>query len=92
MPVSGRLQSQKRLRDLEDKLEEVKQKKGQLSSEISEVEVGREESEERSAVLTALHAKQAQRVQLAKELEQYKSCDPQTLKELREFSFQDVLR
>ena len=78
------LQNKKRLRDLEEKLDEVKQKKIHLSSELARVQVGREESEQRSKVLTALDEKQAQKEKLAKELEQYKSCDPQTLKELRE--------
>lgn len=55
-------------------------------SELSQVQVGREESEERSRVLAALEKKQGQRKSLAVELEQYKSCDPQTLKELRECS------
>lgn len=78
-------QSKKKLKELEEKLDEIKQKKLHLSSELSRVQVGREESEERSGLLTALGERQAQRIKLAKELEQYKSCDPQTLRELREY-------
>lgn len=76
--------NKKKLRDLEEKLQELKRKKDDLSSELSLVEKGREESEERSALLEALQKKQSQRKVLTTELEQYKSCDPQTLKELRE--------
>lgn len=78
-------QSKKKLRELEEKLDEIKQKKLHLSSELSQVQVGREESEERAGMLVALGERQAQRIKLAKELEQYKSCDPQTLRELREY-------
>lgn len=69
----------------------MKQKKVHLLSELSLVEVGREECEERSRVLAALEKKQGQRKILATELEQYKSCDPQTLKELRECKCNDAV-
>lgn len=74
----------KKLKDLDERLEEIEQKKIHLSEELSQVQIGREESEERLGVLSALEKKRAQKIMFVKELEQYKSCDPQTLKELRE--------
>lgn len=76
------LQSARKLKNLEEKLTEVRLKKAQLSKEVAEAQVGREDNDERSALLLELEKKQAQKIQLARELEEYKSCDPQTLKEL----------
>lgn len=44
--------------------------------------VGREESEERDQLLGALQEKTQLRKRLADELEKYKSCDPERMKEL----------
>lgn len=77
------LQSKKRLRELDEKLKEARLKKSRFSAELAQVQVGREETEERSTLLVALNKKQAQKVILGKELEKYKSCDPQRLQELR---------
>ncbi len=63
---------------------EARQKKARLLEEVVQVQVGREDTEKRSTLLAELEKKKAQKIQLAKELEQYKSCDPQTLKELSE--------
>lgn len=54
-----------------------------LSQELAHAEIGREESQGRTESLLALEKKQVQKVKLAQELEQYRSCDPQRLKELR---------
>lgn len=78
------MQSKKRLRELEEKLNEVKQKKVLLSDDLVKTQIGREETEERAVLLLKLEKKQADKNKLAKELEQYKSCDPQRLKELCE--------
>ena len=64
-------------------MDEVERKRIHLSQEISQVQVGREESKERSDVMAALEARQTQKKKLEKELEQYKSCDPHVLKTLR---------
>ena len=77
-------QSARKLKDLEEKLAEAKQKKASLSEQVVQAQVGREETEKRSALLLELEKMKMQKLQLAKELEQYKSCDPQTLKELSE--------
>ena len=47
--------------------------------------VGREESEEREHLLKSLEEKTKLKKKLAAELEQYKSCDPERMKELRKF-------
>ena len=47
-------------------------------------QVGREETEERTTTLEALEKKRADKLKLSQELEKYRSCDPQTLKELSE--------
>ena len=48
--------------------------------------VGREESEEREQLLKALEEKTQLRKKLEAELEKYKSCDPERMKELRKQS------
>lgn len=63
---------------------EVQQKKAHLSEEVIQAQVGREETDKRTDLLSELEKMKTQKLQLAKELEQYKSCDPQTLKELSE--------
>ena len=63
----------------------MRQKKAALSEEMVKAQVGKEETEERSLLLQALDKKQSHKKQLAQELEQYKSCDPARLKELREY-------
>ena len=45
--------------------------------------MGREESEEREQLLKSLAEKTALKKKLEAELEKYKSCDPERIKELR---------
>lgn len=75
----------KRQKELEGKLEEVRRKKVHFSEQLAQAMVGREETEKRSSVLVDLENRHAERSKLSKELEQYKSCDPQRLEELCEF-------
>ncbi len=66
------------------KLEEVRHKKTCLLEELKSVEIGREETEERSGLLKELEKRKQDRAKLNKELDRYQSCDPQRLSELRE--------
>jgi len=72
------------LKDLEDQLEEVGEKKKRLSDQVLRVQVGREESSERTELLSRLEEKRLLKSRLSKELEEFKSCDPQHLTQLRE--------
>ena len=78
------LQNQQKLRDLEEKLSGAVKEKTRLSQELAHAQIGREETQDRAESLLALEKKQVQKVKLVRELEQYRSCDPQRLKELRE--------
>ena len=62
-------------------------KKVRLAEELAQAQIGREETEDRSSVLEDLEKRKVQRSNLAKELEQHQSCDPQRLQELRMFAF-----
>lgn len=50
---------------------------------MTEASQGREESEEREQLLKSLEVKSALKKKLSAELEKYKSCDPERMKELR---------
>ena len=58
-------------------------KKSHLSQKIAEAQVGREESSERTELLKMLAEKREQKKRLEAELEKYKACDPERMKELQ---------
>ena len=70
------------MKDLEDGLVDVNQKKQRLCEEIALVQVGKEDSSERTNLLTQLEEKRHLRSRLIKDLEAFKSCDPQHLSQL----------
>lgn len=78
-------QSARKVKELEEKLAEVKQRQARLTEEVAQAQVGREDTDKRAALLSELDKKQECKVQLGKELEQYRCCDPQALKELSEW-------
>lgn len=63
-------------------MDEIKKKKAFFTEELAKARIGREETEERSSLLVALQERQTDRKKLILELEQYRACDPQRLKEL----------
>ena len=71
--------------ELESKLAEYESKKARLEEHVAAASVGREESEERQQLLHSLKEKTGQRQKLAAELEKYKACDPDRMKELRKY-------
>ena len=73
----------RRLGEFREKLAESERKKAHLEEQVAAAKVGREDSEERAQLLRALQEKSAQRQRLDSELERYKACDPQRLRELR---------
>ena len=53
---------------------------------MSAASVGREESKEREQLLQSLQEKMQLRQKMAAELEKYKACDPDRMKELRKYT------
>ena len=76
------LQSRKRLKDLEERLVQVAEKKQHLSEQLTAAEVGKEDTAERAAHLSELKQGHALKTKLNKELQEYRSCDPQHMAEL----------
>lgn len=70
---------------MESKLADSEAKKARLKEQVAAASVGREESEEREQLLRALQEKRQLRKKLTDELEKYKSCDPERMKELRKY-------
>ena len=58
-------------------------KRAHLSQRISEAQVGREESSERTELLQNLAERKEQKKKLEAELEKYKACDPERMKQLQ---------
>ncbi|XP_055061441.1 meiotic nuclear division protein 1 homolog [Misgurnus anguillicaudatus] len=73
----------RKLEELEKQCEEGKQRKIALQQAVGKAKVGREISEEREALLKKLVALKDQRDQLKADLEKYKECDPEVVKEIR---------
>lgn len=69
--------------ELESKLAEYESKKARLEEQVAEASVGREEGKEREQLLHSLQEKTGERQKLMAELEKYKACDPERMKELR---------
>ncbi len=57
-------------------------KRERLSEQLAVAQAGREESDERMRLLEELDLKRALKNKLIKELQEYKSCDPQHMAEL----------
>ncbi|XP_065110029.1 meiotic nuclear division protein 1 homolog [Paramisgurnus dabryanus] len=73
----------RKLEELERQCEEGKQRKIALQQAVGKGKVGREISDEREALLKELVALKDQRDQLKADLEKYKECDPEVVKEIR---------
>ena len=76
--------------ELESKFAESESKKARLKDQVSVASVGREESKEREQLLKSFEEKNQLKRKLAAELEKYKSCDPERLKELSKHIIHNV--
>lgn len=77
------LQRKRKIDDLEGKVKETESKKAHLSKKITEAQVGREDSKERTELLSKLEAKKKVVKNLHTELDKYKACDPERMKQLK---------
>ncbi|XP_030644106.1 meiotic nuclear division protein 1 homolog [Chanos chanos] len=73
----------RRLEELEKQHLEGKQKKASLQQAVDKAKVGRQETEERSALRQELQTLREQRDQLREEVEKYRECDPEVVEEIR---------
>lgn len=72
--------------ELESKIAEYESKKAHLEEQVASASLGREESKEREQLLHSLQEKTEERQKMAAELEKYKACDPDRMKELRKYN------
>ena len=68
-----------KLSDLNDKLEAAKAKNDQIDELVKEAESGREESDDRTALLEQLAELETKKADLQKQLKKYEGCDPEAL-------------
>lgn len=73
-----------KLETLETQNSECIQKKKALQQSIEKAKVGRQETEERAALVKELAALRQQKEQLQAEVEKYKECDPDVVEEIRQ--------
>ena len=73
--------------ELEGKLAEYESKKARLEEQVAAASVGREEGTEREQLLHSLKEKTGERQKLTAELEKYKACDPERMKELCKYFY-----
>ncbi|KAM9330447.1 meiotic nuclear division protein 1 homolog [Gastrophryne carolinensis] len=74
----------RKLEALESQMKEANQKKKSLEQSVEKAKVGRQDTEERSALTQELSLLRQQRDQLKVELEKYKECDPDVIEEIRQ--------
>nr|XP_057922209.1 meiotic nuclear division protein 1 homolog [Doryrhamphus excisus] len=74
---------QLRLEELQKQVSEAKQRESCLRTGIGKAKEGREDTEERSALLKELQVLKDERAQLQTELDKYKECDPEVVEEMR---------
>ena len=77
--------------ELEERLGFVRQKMLRLSEQLTQAQVGREDSKQRSILLKDLDERRSQKLKLGEELHKYQSCDPQQLAELSTYIFTLVM-
>lgn len=83
-PSKASNKRKKKVDELQSEVHKLDEKLSVLEKELELAQMGREKSEERMQLLKALEEKKAMKNALGNELEQYKACDPETLKELRQ--------
>ncbi|XP_069023118.1 meiotic nuclear division protein 1 homolog [Embiotoca jacksoni] len=72
-----------KLDELQKQISDSKQRKTSLQKVVKKAQVGREDTKERSALLKELQALRGERTQLQAELEKYRECDPEVVKETK---------
>lgn len=73
----------RRLDELDTQHSEAKQRKETLLHAVEKAKVGRQETEERDALLKQLRELREERAQLKAELDKYSECDPEVIEELK---------
>uniref|UniRef100_A0A4W3HWP0 Meiotic nuclear division protein 1 homolog n=1 Tax=Callorhinchus milii TaxID=7868 RepID=A0A4W3HWP0_CALMI len=76
----------RKLEQLETQFAEVRQREKNVQQSTEKARVGRQDTENRAAVLKEYAALQKQRNHLKAELEKYQECDPQVIEEMRQFN------
>uniref|UniRef100_G3PX58 Meiotic nuclear division protein 1 homolog n=1 Tax=Gasterosteus aculeatus aculeatus TaxID=481459 RepID=G3PX58_GASAC len=72
-----------KLEELQTQISEAKQRKVSVQKAVEKATVGREDTEERGALLKELQALKEERTRLQAELEKYRECDPEVIEDMR---------
>ncbi|XP_061882049.1 meiotic nuclear division protein 1 homolog [Entelurus aequoreus] len=72
-----------RLEELQKQVLEAQQRKSSLQNAVGKAKEGREDTNERSALLKELQALKDEQIQLHTELDKYKECDPEVVEQMR---------
>ncbi|XP_076107851.1 meiotic nuclear division protein 1 homolog [Mytilus galloprovincialis] len=78
-PSKASQNRKRKLLDLENRIEELDSKKRTLTEAIEKAKMGKEESDSRTELLTALAEKRTEKSHLMSEIEKYKECDPEVV-------------
>ncbi len=81
-PSKALAQRQAKLSDAQEKLEAIKSKSRDLDESLKSATSGREESEDRSAILEELAELKAKRDDLVTTIKKYEGCDPDVLEQM----------
>ncbi|XP_041349028.1 meiotic nuclear division protein 1 homolog [Gigantopelta aegis] len=82
-PSKASQNRKRKIDDLSNKLQEVKNKKQALDEAIAKAKVGKEETQNRTDILAELASKKDERQKLASQLEKYRECDPEVLEKIK---------
>ncbi|XP_078067482.1 meiotic nuclear division protein 1 homolog [Mustelus asterias] len=74
----------RKLEQLESQLIEGTERKQSLQQRVEKAKVGRQNTDERAAMLKELEGLRQQRNQLKVELEKYQECDPEVIEQIRQ--------
>jgi len=73
----------RKLEELEEKVKNLKRKKDGIGKELEKAKVGKEESDEKSSLLSQLMERKKRKEEIDSELLRLRDCDPQHLKEMQ---------
>ncbi|XP_052802451.1 meiotic nuclear division protein 1 homolog isoform X2 [Mya arenaria] len=85
-PSKASQNRQRKIDDLEGRLADMTQKHLALKAAVEQASLGKEESDDRTKILTDLSAVESERSRLAGELERYRECDQEVVEEVKQNS------
>ncbi|XP_045172418.2 meiotic nuclear division protein 1 homolog [Mercenaria mercenaria] len=83
-PSKASQNRKRKLEDLQAKVSDAENRKVSLMDAVAKAKVGKEESDDRSDILSRLSEIQGEKTRLEFELERYRECDPEVIEGLKQ--------